>query len=377
MNTKDWDVFDILFAHEDSYTNLLQYLFENSSEFYKNFSKLLFGEEKSNLKFVTRTSYDLGQGKRNVPDIIVYNTDSFAMIEVKVHSGEGDNQTQRYFDCKELIKEKLEISPNAINKFYFLTLLGNKAECTEFESMSWLKIGECLPDKSFENEEIELLVKHFKRRIDTLKPINIDINDKWCDVVKTKYWGGARGMFDSLKEVPSFRELPDELCDYWDSFKQSKNTFTYSSLFLLNKSWRGSTVTETTNDYKNCYELHFEFDWDEQNSVLEMRLDYHLNPYLSNKDIERSEGAIRQYALEANKFRCSVAKNAKSKWKQYAPAGLEECYNARLTNNIMKLISYSVKVEEDIKISQIVTQVHTFVEAASAFAENEILPYHK
>lgn len=377
MNTKDWDIFDILFAHEDSYTNLLQYLFENSAEFYKNFSKLLFGEEKANLKFATRTSYDLGQGKRNVPDIVVYNTDNFAMIEVKVHSDEGANQTQRYFDCKELIKEKLGISPNAINKFYFLTLLGNKAECVEFESMSWLKIGECLPAKNFENEEIKLLIKHFKRRIDSLKSTNIDINDKWCDVVKTKYWGGAIGMFDALKKVPSFKELPDEMCDYWGSFKKSKNTFTYSSLFLFNKSWRGSPVTDITKDYKNCYELHFEFEWDEQNGVLEMRLDYHLNPYLSNKDIEHTEGAVKQYALDANEFRCSVAKNAKNKWEQYAPDGLKKCYNAHLTNNIMKLISYCMKIEEDTKISQVVTQVQAFVETASAFAENEILPYHK
>jgi hypothetical protein len=102
-----------------------------------------------------------------------------------------------------------------------------------------------------------------------------------------------------------------------------------------------------------------------------------LNPYLSNKDIENSEGTVKQYALEANKFRFDVAKKAKDRWKLYAPDELKKCYNAHLTNNIMKLISYCIKIEEDTTISQIVARVQTFVEVASAFAENEILPYHK
>ncbi len=376
MNTKEWDIFDILFAHEDSYTNLLQYLFENSGEFYKNFSKLLFGKEKSNLKFVTRTSYDLGEGKRNVPDIIVFNDDNFAMIEVKVHSGEGTNQTQRYFDCKEGVKQKLGVSSNALNKFYYLTLLGTKAACSEFESISWLKIGECLPAENFETEEMELLVKHFKRRIDSLKSKPINLNDKWCDAVKTRYWGGAIGLFDALRMVPAFKQLPSEMCDYWGSFKKTKSTFTYSALFLLNSMWKGCSITDEKQNFRNCYELHFEFEWDEENGLLEIRLDYHLNPYLSNNDIKGLREDFQQNAIEANEYRKSVAQKAKQQWLKYAPKGTEKCYNSHLTDNIMKLLFKTIKIDKETTILQVVAQVQEFVSAASNFVEKEILQYH-
>ena len=48
-----WDLGDVMFVHEDGYTNCLEYIFENSKYFRKNFSNLVFGIEVDGLSFKT------------------------------------------------------------------------------------------------------------------------------------------------------------------------------------------------------------------------------------------------------------------------------------------------------------------------------------
>lgn len=375
--TKDWDIFDILFAHEDSYTNLLQYLFENSEEFYNNLSYLIFDKKVEKLSFTTRKTYNSESGQKNIPDIIIHNENHLAIIEVKVFANEGFDQTKRYLGCKKEIKDSLKIKSDCIEKFYFLTLTGSKAECDEFSSLTWVEVGKCLPEYIIDNELLALLVSQFKRRVDSLNQKECDRKEKWCDVVKTKYWGGAVGFFSALKMTPSFKQLPNELCDYWASYKKAKNTFTYSALFLPDYSWKGIPVDNKKCTKTNCFELHFEFEWDENSRVLEIRLDYHLNPYKSNKDIERMKNEDEKYSAQlCNSYRYEVAYLSRKEWKKYAPDGWENCYNSKLSQNIMKLIYKEIIIDKNKTVGEVVDEIDKFVSAAKQFTEKEILPKH-
>lgn len=375
MVTKNWDIFDILFAHEDSYTNLMQYLFENSKEFYEKFSKLLFGKVVNGLEYVTRTAFITDSGKRNIPDIVVYNKDYLAMVEVKVYASEGSEQTKRYYESIETIKDKKEINQNCTERFYYLTLWGTAPAFEKFKPISWLEIGKCLPENSFETPETELLVKHFKRRIESLLPKTVSENDKWCEVVKTKYWGGARGLYDALKTTPSFKPLPDNMCDYWGSFKTSKNKYTYSALFLMKPCWKGCSVEEADKHPKDCYEYHFEFEWDEKNRLLEIRLDYHLNPYKSNSDLKKEENEnIKSFAQEANTYRAQIARTGKKYWKKYMPEDWKDAYNGHITDSVLQLASKYIKIDKDHTVAQVTEQIEAFVKSAVRFVDEVMLP---
>ena len=98
MDFSTMDIFDLFMVHEDGYTNLLKYLFDNSNEFKIKFTKLLFNENNlANLKFNTRTAYlhhinivkdNSIISKKSVPDIIVYDSNHFCIIEVKVYEAD-------------------------------------------------------------------------------------------------------------------------------------------------------------------------------------------------------------------------------------------------------------------------------------------------
>ena len=375
--TKNWDIFDILFAHEDSYTNLLQYLFENSEEFKDNLSEFLFDEKLKDLVFLTRKAYNFQNGKkRNIPDIIVYDKDHFAIIEVKVYASEGEHQTIRYYECKEEIKSDRKINFNAKERYLYLTLYKTEASCKEFESITWSDIGRLLPTELTHDEMLDMLIKQLRTRIESLDGREISLQECWHDAVKTKYWGGAIALRDTLKLLPSFKNMEVYKDDFWANYEKSKNKCTYSAIFLPYKEWRGLAIEDVRvdNEKHRCYDFHFEFKWDERQGVLETRLDYHLNPYLSKKDIGNLDDNMQQRAIDCNEFRQKVAKKSKSKWQ--APEGWENCYNHRLTDNIMTLINKTIKIKEDMLVKDVLEEIEPFIQSAIEFVNTVLLPKH-
>ena len=141
MKKYEADIFDMLGINgrEDSYTNLLKVLFDNVLEYRSFLLNMLFPKEALDpdaFYFETRNKYsrkDSNEKNHNeIPDIIIVDKsgDHFALIEVKIFSGEGDRQTERYyelFSTKQKIKlhdcnKEVPIRENAVRKFYFLTI---------------------------------------------------------------------------------------------------------------------------------------------------------------------------------------------------------------------------------------------------------------
>lgn len=375
-----WDLFDVMFVHEDGYTNCLEYIFENSKYFRKNFSNLVFGIEVDGLSFKTRTVYrrtDSGANKQDVPDIVLYNADYFAIIEVKVDASEGWNQTQRYYDYHEKMIEALGITPK-VKRFMFLTKYGSKPGCEQFDSISWSKIGECIDERVLGehvgNTMFTEVTSQLSERIKTLNGKEIKLTDKWNDVMQTDRWFGAINLYKTLMMIEEFKrcnKLPSEYSDFWDGYDAGTNEYNYSALFTPDISWNGKTLDEVIGypeEFCLCYQLHFEFKYN-ANTLL-TRLDYHLNPYYSRKDVKSITDPERSAtAQKCNKIRNAIAHKCKPFWKSNVMS-----YNAKITNEILSLLTKETTISKEDTVKDVLSKVSAQVKEAMAFANEVVLP---
>lgn len=115
-----WDLFEIFDACEDNYTNMLHFLYEAETSFRAQLLKLIFGKDVDGVQFKTRTAYRRDNTGKNVPDIILHNKNNFAIIEVKIFSDEGYQQTTRYYTERESIMRRWTlICPIVNSDIYF------------------------------------------------------------------------------------------------------------------------------------------------------------------------------------------------------------------------------------------------------------------
>lgn len=377
------DYFELLMTKEDGYTNFLKELFDCSKEFRNNLSQALFGEELNDLTFLTRTAFitnDAEQNtkKKNVPDIIIYNSNHFGIIEVKVYAFEGDNQTKNYYDNKQIIKDKLNIKSNSKEKYWFLTLYGTKPSCNKFEAISWNKFGEHLPTKT-NDEGLNILLAQLKERINSIKGNKkITLNSNWCESVKSEKWEGAVNLFNALKLIPLFKNKNySDYDNYWDEFTRASNEYHYKSQFTMNKQWVGKRLERITNNYSECYQIHFEFEWSQEHHYLVYRLDYHLNPYYSNNDIKRylCNEEEKNKANTCNIKRQAIAQSCREIWRKTYCKGYNDFeYNKRIQNNLLVLLSGWISVKDDMAVKDVVEYLQPRLEAANDFAEVVLLP---
>ncbi|MGN0005147.1 MAG: hypothetical protein ACI37Z_04170 [Candidatus Gastranaerophilaceae bacterium] len=208
MKKYEADIFDILGINgrEDSYTNLLKELFDNVLEYRTFLLNMLFPRETldpNTFYFKTRNKYswkDSNNKTHNeIPDIIIVEKSGnhFALIEVKIFSGEGDLQTERYYklfsnDSQDITihvcnkKDPVTIRKNAVRKFYFLTIYESKAQCEEFVNIRWSNIIEPLKQIQIKNEYLNLLARSLINKAESSKTID--------SISKDMIWNDSMGF---------------------------------------------------------------------------------------------------------------------------------------------------------------------------------------
>lgn len=369
------DIFDVLAisGREDSFTNLIEYLYNESPKFKNNFNYLLFGDMlvDENLSIKTRTSYTNEHGGTNIPDIIIYSRNYFCIIEVKVYAREGEKQTERYYNAHTEIEEKLGLnSCCVINKFFYITLRGIKADDGHFCSLSWSQIGKCIDENDSDVSPMtRLLMLQLKERC---KSITYKPNSNlWIEATSTEKWKDETGLVDALRIC--FGAEYDVISS-WGGFKQATNSYSISASFGK-KSWIGSEFNENI-DYKleknakECYQFHIEFEWDSIKNVLTVRLDYHLNPYKTRNEINKNNASatVEKYKV-CNCLRANVAKNLKN-----TDFAQKYHYNNHIGENLMILSSTTIKVENNWTVDDVKEQIMPFINDAVNFLENDLLP---
>lgn len=283
-------------------------------------------------------------------------------------------------------------------RYLFLTIYGTKPECEAFKPLLWSEIAECMEPNNCGNEMAKLLMSQFKERITSIHQKNIALDGLWEEQVHSYLWSGSIRFYAALEHL--FKQLDAEELfknnnirwhgTHWTGFKQASNSYSHSALFYPEDVhgcalWQGITLDEAISgcqdeDYKNmsrCYDYHFEFEWYEAERLLTMRLDSHLNPYMSKKDIDRiGDARKKQFAMECNKERAKQARQNRDNWFRIAPEEYRKCYNAHITSTLMTLVTveYTNDKLNGLSVKEVLALIRPFIETGTKFITEYILP---
>lgn len=318
------DIFDYLgiVGREDSYTNLLKVLFENVSEYKNELLKILFDEKNLNAAdfyFETRKKYSYkgqdGKARNEIPDIIIVDKQGnhFALIEVKIFAGEGYGQTQKYYNMfsdkeKEIFSQSnlVKLNENTNRKFYFLTIYGTKPQNNEFKIMKWKEIVEPLKTIKIENEYLCALANSLINKVNSTEIIKNLSNDMpWTESMGYG-WANEQNLFTVLQNY-CFYEDKWEVTSKWNGYNNDSNAFELKCSFgkenWIGKHLRDFADEKNSSNIDECYQFHYEIAYNPGTKKVTIRLDYHLEPYLSTQEINAlSKEKIEKKSINDQKY---------------------------------------------------------------------------
>ena len=310
-NINEKDIFDILgiSGREDSYTDLIYSIFEISEGFRKKLLKKFFNgnEDIDNFEMKIRSCYFTPEGSRKkiIPDIILHNNNEIVIIEVKIFSGEGENQLKRYDEGLNTIIEQLKLDAAMNVNKYFLTL--DKYEDNKlgggFKSLTWYEFIDLIPDKT-NSDIINKCIKDLKERVNEY--------DSYCrnevDIKDIYNWHHFVSYEKILKQIFKKEMIGEKYeWDIWEGWENGENCYAATIQVYCDKSWLSDENTKINiNDeedkvinkdiisVKNNYDIHYEIKIidnkdNKDKRRIEFRIDYHTNPYFTNKDIKGYE----------------------------------------------------------------------------------------
>lgn len=179
----DKHIFDILGigSREDSYSDLIAEAFKELKEFRVSLLNALSEPYADDWKIQTRVNVPVvipGGRKRDIPDIVFSsaNLNKIIVLENKIFSGEGWEQTIRY--AEDIFKEKIAQHAtigleNPEFSFYYLTLDGSKPASNEFIPIRYdTVILSALLSSNYsgvKNNKLCFLLEELKERIEEYK----------------------------------------------------------------------------------------------------------------------------------------------------------------------------------------------------------------
>lgn len=169
------DVLEILgiSSREDSFTNIMEYLFNSSArfklEFCKKFLNIKDSDDLSDITLLNRRSYKSKINQRIIPDMILYShkLNRISIIEVKVHSGQGKNQLERYSDNINIIIDKLKLEAKE-RAYYYLSIEDDSNNLNGWEYVNWEDMYDIF-DITSQRDDINFIIDAIKARINSLK----------------------------------------------------------------------------------------------------------------------------------------------------------------------------------------------------------------
>lgn len=370
----EYDLFDILGDKEDSYTNVIKFLFEKSNKFKFEFIKLIFEEEIAdfrNIRIKVRKSFWTISGK-NIPDLVLFDNNHLAIVEVKVDAEEGHNQTRRYKNSEDEIKKELNVCENTETKFWLLTKYAQNPDSNTFESLTWKQLLSCLDlDYSdIENSDYRqmavLLAKQLSNRIRSLDGEPITESDNWIQSVKSEKWSGAINFYKAIEFLKILDN--DAIWDYWSHWDNAAHSYMHTVQLYPNKKWLGKNVEKDYRegeDLAEFYDFHFEFKYcqkkDPEKPQLIVRLDYHINPYKSSKDQKSIGNDIYD---RCNEKRVGIAKDLLQELSMYE----KNIYR----KNFLYIVRYRLNIDSGMTVKDVVEKIKPFVDTCIS-AINKLL----
>lgn len=200
---------------EDIYTYCLLEMIKGGTNEFRRRVGLQFGFCDNPFEVVRRsfTNIESSIRKQITPDFILYNENQVSIVESKMFSSEGDDQTSDYEKNKEMIKRELGVE-NANVKLFFLTLSGISSRSEFFKQIKWTDFYESiLLDVRFQDECLEVIRKTILNQVDNYRRFEADIKvQKYSDLFQDDtYWITpltlfASGTYDNVWQAVAGKE---------------------------------------------------------------------------------------------------------------------------------------------------------------------------
>lgn len=212
------DIFKLFHVEtkEDIYTFCLQSMLENGGDVFRERVGKQFGFNGADYG-VLRSAFTIEDASTErtqiIPDLILYNQEHLAIIESKMFSSEGNQQTADYEKSIGKIKTDLH-AENAEVSFYYLTLSGISPENSHFKPVKWNEFyGSVLKGIEFEDECLELLRKTILTQVNQYNRFQIALKSKpYSELFNSEnYWITplslfASGAYDKVWQASSSEE---------------------------------------------------------------------------------------------------------------------------------------------------------------------------
>ena len=323
MIANEKDIFDMLGigGREDSYTDLLKSAFDASEEFRKKFCSFFETEFAEDVNLLIRPAVfiDIGPRKKEMPDMVLSSkkTKKVVLIENKIFSGEGYEQTKRYCDDAfvKRFNEYLGIE-NAENSFYFVTLTGIAASANTETGKTWRNvkwsdlIRQCCRNCNFENENLKVLMKNVLDRAMHFDDIAVPKDEEllWGYLERAAKWVTydllLEKVFDTVLGALTHELNSPSLLRSGCSWTTGGYAPGYYLVQIFKEHWCGKTFDDclVASDAKKCFDLHYEFQCRPYDEKAFIYIHYHTNPYFTGGEInalcEKGKKELIQAALD-------------------------------------------------------------------------------
>lgn len=236
---------------EDIYTYCLLEMIKGGTNEFRRRVGLQFGFCDNPFEVVRRsfTNIESSIRKQITPDFILYNKNQVSIVESKMFSSEGDDQTSDYEKNKEMIKRELGVE-NANVKLFFLTLSGISSRSEFFKPIKWTDFYESiLHDVRFQDECLEVIRKTILNQVDNYRRFEADIKvQKYSDLFQDDtYWITpltlfASGTYDNVWQAVAGKEK----FNVWN-FDVTGHGHSEFSTDLYKDSWRKQGIGSQDN----------------------------------------------------------------------------------------------------------------------------------
>lgn len=319
-------IFDILGigGREDSYTDLIAYSFETSPEFKKNILTILsvpdYGDWIVKTRLPVAIKSNIGR-KKDVPDMLLISKkgSSIILIENKIFSGEGWEQTRRY--ASEEFKSSLiqYLNENGMidshephmNYFYF-TLDSDKPASSTFKILNYFSISEYIPD-NLGNSKRDILLYELKERVDEYYNWKPPRNE---DII-IDYLNKAKRLVTPLKAFHTMVEHMGIDNSFTKDYYRTGNrgsSYIPAGQWYKNPQWRGTNCKNVNNGH-TCFEINIDFQWDIRYDSFDLYLEYTTCPYQTRKELETyDETFLKEYGQRRDLFYEHVNNSDTGKW---------------------------------------------------------------
>lgn len=300
--------------------------------------------------------------KQITPDLILYNKNRIAVIESKMFSSEGYNQTMDYYKHKVRIKQLLEdktsvsFSDKVDYSFYYLSLSGQKPTNNNFTTIKWDDFYKSIfngEDTLFENDEsLELIRKTILKQANAYKEFKKDMkNKKYGDLFNNEenYWITPLTLFsDGAFDEEWQKIISDEKIEIWHGFVNGKGHSEFTTN-IKNGKWK----IKGKNAYDNIH-LFIRIEGNRQTPIIWLCWEYW--EYDKNGEVQY----MPTNKLK-NHFNDEEYESAINNLKNYKMNYKNKYQTTSKSNNSLKALKCKLQINDELMISEVMKDIKEVV----------------